>query len=335
MKYDTQTINYINQNISLLDYVSQYTKLEKRKGEWWCRCPLPKHFNDDSPSFSINAEKNLFSCFGCHSSGTPIIFIQLYHKLSFPEAIQYLIDYANLKIEPREHSDVLEFLHKSNIKPKENKEFIREFLPNNIMDKYKDDFIVEWLNEGISQESLDKFEVRYDNYGNRIIFPIRDSVGNIIAIKGRTIYKNFRDLGIVKYIYYQAIGANDFLYGLYQNKKNIKEKKQCIIVEAEKGVIKLDSWGFDNAVAIGTSHVTKQQIELLLSLKCDLIFAFDKDVKEKDIIKQTKKMTMFTNVYYILDKNNLLKEKESPYDQGLNIWNKLYKDKYKIKGGYN
>lgn len=330
MRYDTETINYINQNISLLDYVSQYTTLEKRKGEWWCKCLLPDHPNDDSPSFSINAEKNLFSCFGCGSSGTPIIFVQLYHKLSFPKAIEYLIDYASLKIEPREHSNILEFLHKSNIKPKENKEFIRAFLPDNVMDKYEDDFIVEWLNEGISQESLDKFEVRYDNYSNRIIFPIRDEFGKIIAIKGRTTFDNYRDLGIVKYIYYQAIGANDFLYGLYQNKENIKNKKECIIVEAEKGVIKLDSWGFDNVVAISTSHITKQQIELLLSLKCDLIFALDKDVKEKDIIKQIKKIAMFTNVYYILDKNNYLKEKDSPYDQSINIWNKLYEERYKI-----
>ena len=64
------------------------------------------------------------------------------------------------------------------------------------------------------QEILDKYEVRYDKLHNRIVFPIKNIEEKIIAIKGRTLYSNYKDLGIPKYIYYQKIITNDFLFGL-------------------------------------------------------------------------------------------------------------------------
>lgn len=330
MKYDIETINYINKNIDLLKYISQYTTLEKRKEEWWCKCPLPNHKNDINPSFSVNVEKNVYSCMGCHSGGTPIVFVQQYHNLSFPKAIEHLIDYANLIITPKETSDILEFLYKSNIKSKEKKSLIRTYLPEKILNQYQSNPVIEWLNEGISQETLEKYQVRYDISGNRIVFPIRDITGNIIAIKGRTRYDNYKDLGIVKYTYYQSIGTNDFLFGLDKNIQNIQNKKECIIVESEKSVMKLDTWGFNNSVAICTSNMTEQQINLLLSLQCDLVFAFDKDVDEKKLIKEIKKLALFTNVYYIKDKNNMIGNKDAPVDQGKEIWEKLYEKRFKI-----
>lgn len=332
VKYSIEEISYINKSIDLVKYASQYLDLTQGKGkrnnEYWSVCPF---HNDIDASLSINSDKNVFNCLGCHLSGTPIIFVQHYHKLSFPKAVEHLINYANLTFTPKKHSDIMEFLHKTNIKIKDIKSNNRVYLPENIINKYSKRPISEWLEEGIPQEILDKYQVRYDDSGNRIVFPIRDIIGSIIAIKGRTLYSNYKDLGIVKYIYYQPIGTNDFLFGLDKNIQNIDNKKECIIVESEKSVMKLESYGFNNSVAISTSNINIHQINLLLSLQCDLVFAFDKDIDQKKIIKEIKQLTLFTNVYTIIDKEGLLGIKDSPCDQGKEVWEKLYKERRLIE----
>ncbi len=329
-KYSQEDISYINNSVNVVDYAMQYLDLKQLfNEEYWTNCPF--HKDDVTPSLSFNKEKNVFYCLGCGVGGSTIQFVMKYHKLSFPKAIEYIIKYASLDIIPKKHSKILDFLYKSNFKNKEKKVVKRKFLSSDIMEKYTKEPVKEWLQEGIKQDVLDKYNVRYDKKGNRIVFPVRNSNGNIIAIKGRTLYTNFKDLGLVKYIYYQKIITNDFLFGLYENKNSIKSKKKCIVVEAEKGVMKLSSWGFDNVVALSSKNITDEQSSLLLSLKCDLVFVFDKDVLRRDVIRKIKGLSLFTNVFYIYDKDNLLEDKDSPYDKTLEIWNTLYtKYKYKI-----
>lgn len=329
--YDLAIIEQINNSISLLDYAGQYLNFSERNGEYWTHCPF--HEGDINPSFSINKDKNVFYCFGCNRGGSIIQFVMYYHNLSFTQAVKYLIDYANLSIEPKEKSETLNYLRQYKYKKmKTDEDFNREYLPDDYMNRFVKAPIEEWLAEGIKQEVLDEYEVRYDRIGNRIVFPIRNSEGKIIAIKGRTRVEDFENLGVSKYIYYQPIGTNNFLFGLYKNLPYIQEKNEAIIVEAEKGVLKLESWGFKNVIALSTSNINQHQKTMLISLKTNLTFAFDKDVSRKEIIKRIKDLALFTNVFYIFDAHNLLSGKESPYDRGLEIWNKLYTHyKYKIR----
>jgi DNA primase len=326
--YDRDTIKQVN-SINIIEYAKQYLDLKFKHGEYWATCPF--HNDDATPSLSFNQEKNVFNCLACGCGGSIIQFVQSYHKVSFPKAMDQLIKYAKLTVIPRKHSEILDFLHKTKRKNKVAKIISRKYLPDNYMDRYSKKQILEWINEGISKEVLDKFQVKYDIKGNRIVFPIRNQEGKIISIKGRTLYDNYADLGVSKYIYYHKIITNDFLFGLYENKNSILEKKECVIVEAEKGVMKLSSWGFDNAVALSSSNITNDQAHLLLNLKCNLIFAFDKDILRKDVIDKIRGLSLFTNVFYLYDINNLLEGKESPYDKGIDTWNTLCaKYKYKL-----
>ena len=335
-KYDSDMINQINNSISLLDYVSQYAVLEQRNGEWWAKCPL--HKDDINPSFSINVEKNMFYCLGCNSGGTPVIFAQLFHKFSFPQAIEHLIKYADVEITPREYSDLLDYLHKYKFTKKEKKIITRNYLPNNTMLQYSKEPIAEWIAEGIDQKIMDEYDVRYDKYANRIVYPIRDEKG-IISVKGRTLYPNFQELGLRKYSYYQEIGTNDFLFGLYKNTQHIKEKKEVLVFESSKAVMLAEGYGYKNAVSLETSSINKYQMDLLLNLKCDIVLCLDKGIKIT-----TKKATgkyqnnyvdigllsKFTNVYVVEDKKGLLKDKASPVDQGIETWQQLYDERCKI-----
>ena len=111
----------------------------------------------------------------------------------------------------------------------------------------------------------------------------------------------------------------------------VKQSREIIIVEGLKSVMKLDQWGFHNTVSAETSSINEYQIELLIRMQVkNVVIAFDKDVglpKIKECVKLLKK---FTNVYVVYDKWNLLKEKDSPCDQGREVWQTLYDRRMKL-----
>lgn len=329
MQYSIEQISQINSSMSIVKYAKQYLDLNYHNKEYWTVCPF---HNDLNASLSFNDEKNVYKCFGCGSKGYLINFVMQYHKLTFPKAVEHILQLVNIEFEEKEHSDVMEYLRKTSMKKCVQNTSSHTYLSEDIMNRYTYKPINEWISEGIIQPVLDKFQVRYDEKRNSIVFPIRDLEGRIFSIKSRTLYKNHSDLGIPKYIYYNSIGTNDFLFGLYENIENIKLKKEVIVVEAEKGVMVLESFNFNNVVALSTKSMTCFQIELLLSLKCNIIFAFDKDVKEKEIVEITKTLSVFTNIEYLYDKYNLLDIKDSPYDKGIEIWKKLYDERIRLNG---
>ena len=337
-KYDNDTITQINNSINIVDYAKQYLDLEYKYGEYWSKCCF--HKDDLNPSLSFNQEKNLFNCLACNTGGNIIQFVQNYHKLSFPEAIEHLISYGNIDIIPKKHSEILEFLQKTKLKSKNTNIITREYLSDNYINRYSKKPISKWLDEGIKQEILDKYNVRYDKKGNRIVFPIRNSEGKIIAIKGRTLYENYADLGIPKYIYYQKIITNDFLFGLYENLPYIKEKNEVIVLEGAKGVMLAESYGFNNVVSLETDNINEYQKNLLLQLKVNIVFALDKGIKivtnkvtkikNSNIYVNIGLLPKLTNVYVMEDKNGLLEEKECPCDQGKEVLEILYEGKVLI-----
>lgn len=215
-------------------------------------------------------------------------------------------------------------------KDKQKQDVKHEILSNNIMNKYMQKPIQEWIDEGINYETQKKFQVRFDDKNNRIVFPIQDEEGNIISIKGRTCYKNYKELGISKYIHYYSFGANDILYGLNINKEQIQKQNEVIVFEAEKSVMKAYSMGIYNTVAVGTHTINPYQVEKLLKLYCNIVIAFDKDVTYKELKNEANKLNKFTNVSFIYDKNNLLGEKDSPIDKGLGVFLELYESRVRI-----
>ena len=337
MKYTSEQISQINNAIPIVDYASQYLEMKqgtgRRKNEYWCICPF--HEGDVNPSMSFNSDKNVFRCMGCNSKGYLISFVMQYHKLTFLEAIEHILRLVNINFADREYSEILEYLKKYNI-IKEEKLTTRKPLRGDVMKQYVKEPIKEWLSEGILQQVLDKYDVRYDKNGNAIVFPIRDINGKIIAIKARTLYENFRDLGITKYQYYSAIGTNDFLFGLYENIDNIKAKNELILLEGAKGVMLAESCGYDNCVSLETNTINEIQMDILLQLKVDIVICLDKGIKI--VSGKTKNISevsvgllpKLTNVYVIEDKNNLLSNKDCPADKGKEIFDKLYEGRYKI-----
>ena len=328
MKYPRELIKEIIAKIDLVEYIKQYVELKQRGKDYFGICP----FHEDSdPSFSVSPEKNIWYCFGCGTGSTIIDFVMKYHKVKFPKAVEMLLDYLKLDVNNiKEEANIISFLKQFTYK-KDLTQVEHEILPPDIMSKYIKKPIKEWLDEGIKQEVMDKYQVRYDKNANRAVFPIYDRYGNIINIKGRTLYPNYKDLGIPKYIYYYPLGCNDFLYGLSFKEDKIKELNEVIIVEGSKSVWKLEGWGVENVLSLETNRINEYQLRLLLELKCNVTVALDKGVLMKQIKKDFSKLCKFTNVYVMYDTEGLLEDKDAPCDKGKEVWDRLYSNKIKLR----
>ena len=185
--------------------------------------------------------------------------------------------------------------------------------------------------DNISLEVQQEFEVGFDPCSGYITIPIRDSLGSLCGIKGR--YFGDPDEWHTKYTYIEKCNKSKILYGYWQNRDYIKNSKTVIVVESEKAVQQLASIGVRNTVSTGGKTISKYQIELITRTGCTPILALDKDVQE-DELKEVVNMFMDgITVYAIIDKDDILDEKESPSDNPQK-WQHLIKNNvYKIKGG--
>lgn len=186
--------------------------------------------------------------------------------------------------------------------------------------------------DNISLEVQKEFEVGYCPQTNYITIPIRDSLGALVGVKGR--YFGEPDEIHSKYTYIERCNKGKILYGYWQNKDYIKNSKYIYIVESEKAVQQLASMDIRCCVSTGGKTISKYQVEEITRTGCTPILAFDKDVDEVELENISSMFMDGITVYAIIDKDNILDEKESPSDNP-EKWTKLVNNHiYKIgKGG--
>ena len=333
MNYDDEMLRQINEEADLYAYVSQSLELEKHGEDYFTNCPL--HV-DITPSLSFTPSKNSYYCFSCGKSGGMIGYLMDFEGLSFKDAVDKAAKLANVDLSKMCQSKTMTFLKKYKMLHTPKKEIYQhEILPISILEKYKKCKVQEWIDEGIEQDVMDLFGIRVDDYGNRIIYPVYDIDGNLINIKGRTRYENYKKMKLSKYMNYYTIGVMDYFQGLETTLPYIKEKKEMIIFESLKSVMKAYGWGYKNCVSAEKHSLTPEQIDLIIKLKVDVILAYDSDVNyfNGEVRKDIDKLRRITNVYIIDDKQKLLggeKTKNAPVDCGADIWEELYLTKRKV-----
>lgn len=184
----------------------------------------------------------------------------------------------------------------------------------------------EFLKDNISEETQTEFELEIDVFSHRITIPIRDELGRLVGIKGRRVWDTV-DENNPKYIYLKQCRKSEILYGLDKTLPYIKKKDEIIICESEKGVMQLWTYGVKNSVAIGSHNISKIQLEKIIRINAsNIVIAFDKDVSINELLEEYKKLCDFADVTCIVDRFNLLEEKESPMDTP-DKWNSLYKSR--------
>ena len=114
--------------------------------------------------------------------------------------------------------------------------------------------------------------------------------------------------------------------GYHWHLENNIKKNEVILVEGEKSVMNLESHGIDNAVAIGTSHISKDQMRILMKLKTNIVLALDND-KKTELDKNFLNLAKYNKCYAIIDDIGYLGAKDAPIDKGIEIFKELYDER--------
>lgn len=202
-----------------------------------------------------------------------------------------------------------------------------ECILNNFIDKP----IKSWILEGIGIDAQRAYNVGLDLLTNRITFPIRNRYGRIVGVKGRLIDNSDVTDFNPKYMYLYNCNMSQELFNIDRAEKHARERKEIIVVESEKSVMKFYTFGIFNVVALGSSDISETQVEMLYRLGEDIkvVLAYDEDKTVDEIYSQAKKLEN-ENISFIYDRDDLLPEKDAPIDRGIEVWNELYKNnKYK------
>ena len=271
-------------------------------------------------------------------------FVMTMNNCTFVESIQFLESYFHIGMNfqrgfGRPKREEIE------IKPYVRKEVdFNEQLPEydgSILNTFINYKPVEWIYEGISVETMEKYGIRYSIENNSIIIPHRDKDGRLVGIRERNLDKRQVEVLGRKYVphtsfahrltYKHKLSMN--AYGIDKNKEAISEYKKCIIFEAEKSVLKMDSiWNNNPSVAVGGSSISPYQLNLLKELGVkDIYLSFDKEegIKwEQKLDKICKRIYDFGfNVFIIEDvEGKYLDLKDSPIDRGEFVFLELYKN---------
>ena len=300
LKNNNNFTDEIRSRLSITDIINNYVPLVKKGQNYWGCCPF---HNEKTASFSVNEEKGFYHCFGCGEHGDIISFLMKIKNLDFKSAITELAELANLKIpefnerknkEQNNYYDIMSKIadiYHNNLLKKEN-EFALEYLKKRgfnleIIKKYKIGYSLKqnqissnFIN--YKDDIMYKLGIlrkgdfgKYDFFKNRIMFPIYDSKGNIVAFSGRSI--DGSDPKYINTIDTEIFHKRKILFGLNFAREFIYKKNRSIFVEGQIDVIKMQTNGFEETIAPLGTALTKDHLSLICKLNRNIIFCFDGD----------------------------------------------------------
>lgn len=306
-RYSDEIIEEVRQTNDIVDIISQYVHLKRSGRNFFGLCPF---HNEKSPSFSVSPDKQIFHCFGCGVGGNVFTFLMKIEGINFIEAVQSLAERANIQLPTLENSAdsareelkakvykvnefTANFYHENLYKPsaKEAQEYIKKRkMTNEILKSFQIGFSGKFdeLYRALKVQGFNDSEILesglvnrnengtyIDRYRNRLMFPICDARGRVIAFGGRVL-----DDSKPKYInspenIVYSKGRN--LFGLNVAKKSQDIRKRILIVEGYMDVISLHQRGINNVVAPLGTALTQQQGWLLRKNSEQIVLSFDSD----------------------------------------------------------
>jgi DNA primase len=312
------TIQEVNNRLDAISVVGDYVSLEKKGGRWWGRCPFHSGGQEKTPSFKVDPDLKMYHCFGCNAGGSVISFVMEMEKITYPEAIKLLARKIGVEIiyeEGSEHEEqessqkeelyelyrrtTLTFTHFLIEKPEGNNaiNYIKSRgFSQEMLERFKlgfsppeRDFLHKFLiSKGYSDAFLEKSGLFSSNYKNlplftgRLMFPIADRQGRIVAFGGRAMpgVKQSDGKEPPKYINSpetEIYKKGQTLYALDLALPEIRKSKTVYLAEGYMDVIALHQADITNAVApLGTAF-TEEQAALLRRWADKIVLVFDTD----------------------------------------------------------
>ncbi len=309
-----ESIDEVESRTDIIHIIGEYVPLTQRGSSWFGCCPF---HHEKTPSFSVDADKKFYYCFGCHAAGNVFKFIQEMEKVSFAESVEILAKKAGLQLNYVNSGDDY---HKQDEIAKKKEDFINLYsrvatsFHYLLMESEAGKFALEYIkSRGITKETLEKFKLGYSPadrkwlhsfllkknfsekflqesglfskkypeiafFSDRLMFPIFDKNGNVVAMGGRFLrgdpskspkYLNSGDLVQYK--------KGSTLYAFNFAKKAMREQKKVIFCEGYMDCIAYHQCGIEYAVAPLGTALTEDHIKMVAPFAETIYLSFDSD----------------------------------------------------------
>ena len=315
MFFDESLLTEIRERNDIVELVSAYTELKKSGNRYLGLCPFHR---EKTPSFFVSEEDKLYYCFGCHEGGNIITFVEKINNLDFTEAVKLLAERAHIAL-PEDDRDAPEEYKLKQRVYEVNKEAARYFHDNHMSNKKALEY---FTNRGLTLKTVNSFGLGYANdsyrdlksyllskgyseheivaaglnlqkerssfdfFRNRVIFPVIDLRGNVIAFGGRVLdkslpkYLNTSDTVVFK--------KRNNLFALNIAKNT--SRGYLILAEGYMDVISMHQFGFTNAVAsLGTSFC-EDHARLLKRYTDKVVVCYDSDAAGTAALKKASEI---------------------------------------------
>lgn len=308
----SQITEEIKEKLDIVDVISAYIKVEKTGINYKAKCPF---HNEKTPSFYISTQRQTFYCFGCQEKGDIFTFVEKFEGLDFKGALTTLADKAGVELKKFKGEEFSDRENKEKEKLYEILEEATKIFERNLSEFPKgkqylkgrglsEEGIKKWrigyakdewrnlhdnlLNKGFSKSDLisvglvkkvDGEEKYYDTFRDRIIFPIADTAGRIIAFSGRTL--KFDDEKTPKYLNSpetKLFYKSEVLYGFHVAKNFIRKLDYAVLVEGQMDLVMSHEAGISNTLASSGTALTLLHLKKIQKLSNRIIIAYDSDV---------------------------------------------------------
>lgn len=303
----------IKARIDVVDFIGKYLPLKKAGANYRGLCPF---HGEKTPSFMVSADKQIWHCFGCGRGGDVFKFVMEKEGISFPEALAMLADQAGVTLSKvatggvdkrkslltindlaaKFYSKILQesdagrvaqdYLIGRGLTPETIAEFRVGYAPGGHV-------LVDFLKKrGVAEDDIEKagLAVRkgsflQDKFSARVMFPICDALGRVVAFTGRVLDAN----SIPKYLNSPetpVFKKGEVLFGLNLAKPHIQEAGYVVMVEGQMDMISSYQVGVKNVVATSGTAITEMQLQLLRRYATELVLALDADKAGVDATKR-------------------------------------------------
>ncbi len=303
-------IDELLNRVDIVQVVGQRVPLKKAGSSFKACCPF---HSEKTPSFNVSQQKQFYHCFGCGASGDVLKFIMEYDGLSFVDAVEQLAASVGMEVSYEKVSPQVQQQQKKQQNLYEVMHAVAKFYRHQLRDHPQSEKAKRYLKQrGLSAEIAKQFVIGYapdgwqslqaglkadkalteqlievgmlvkneegriyDRFRDRIMFPIRDIRGRVVAFGGRILGE-----GQPKYLNSPEtpiFHKSQTLYGLYEMKQSRQNVDHIIVVEGYMDVVALAQFGIHNAVATLGTATTTQHLELLFRQVNEVVFCFDGD----------------------------------------------------------
>jgi len=302
----------------IVDVIAGYFPLKKAGPAYKALCPFHR---EKSPSFAVNAARQIFKCFGCGAGGSVFKFVEMYENVSFPEAVKRLGARVNIQVEDEPlseeenarqllrrrllalHADAAEWFHANLLRTRAG-QVAREYLKGREIGAevakswklgyapdawdalsdfargkgYRDD---EIMTSGLVTSKEDdegrRSDHYYDRFRDRLMFPICNDIGEVIAFSGRVLNAEAFGGKYVNSPETPLFVKGNVLFGIHKTKRAIIDKGSAIVCEGQLDLITAYEAGVQNVIAPQGTAFTERQAHILRRLAGEVVLCFDSD----------------------------------------------------------